>query len=34
MKVLKSDARNKIGTIKVADGSFIMTGKETLEILL
>ena len=34
MKVLKSEARNKIGTLKRADGSFIMTGQETLNILL
>ena len=34
IKVLKSDARNKIGTLKRADGSFTMTGQETLKILL
>jgi hypothetical protein len=30
MNVLKSDARNKIGTQKRADGSFTMIGHETL----
>jgi hypothetical protein len=34
MKVLKSDARNKIGILKRADGSFTMTGQETLKVLL
>jgi hypothetical protein len=34
MKILKSDARNKIGTLKRADGSFTMTGQETLKVLL
>ena len=34
MKVLKSEARNKIGTLKWADGSFTMTGQETLKVLL
>jgi hypothetical protein len=34
MKVLKSDARNTIATLKRADGSFTMTGQETLKILL
>jgi hypothetical protein len=34
MKVLKSDARNKIGTLKPANGSFTMTGQETLKVLL
>ena len=34
MKVLKLDARNKIGTLKRADGSFTMTGQETLKVLL
>jgi hypothetical protein len=29
MKVLKSDARNKIGSLKRADGSFTMKGEET-----
>ena len=30
MKVLKSDARNKIGTLKRADDSFTMTAQETI----
>jgi hypothetical protein len=34
MKVLKSDARNKTGLLKRADGSFTMTGQKTLEVLL
>ena len=34
MKVLKSDTRNKIGTIIRADGSFTMTGQETLKVQL
>jgi hypothetical protein len=34
IKVLKSDARNKIGTLKRADGSFTMTGQGTLKVLL
>ena len=34
MKVLKLDARNKIGTLKRADGSFTMTGQESLKVLL
>ena len=29
MKVLKSDARNKTGTLKQANGSFNMTGQKT-----
>ena len=31
IKVLKSDARNKIGTLKRSDGSFTMTGQEILK---
>ena len=34
MKVLKSEARNKIGTLKRADDSLTMTGQETLKVLL
>ena len=34
MKVLKSDARSKIGTLKRVDGSFIMTGQENLTVLI
>ena len=34
MKILKSDARNKISPLKRADGSFTMTGQETLKVLL
>jgi hypothetical protein len=34
MNVLKSNARNKIGALKRADGSFTMTGPETLKVLL
>jgi hypothetical protein len=34
MKVLKLDDRNKIGTLKRADGSFTMTKQETLKVLL
>jgi hypothetical protein len=34
MKVLKSDARNKLGTLKRAYGIFTMTGQETLKVLL
>jgi hypothetical protein len=34
MKVLKSDARNKIATLKRADCSFTMTGQERLKVLL
>ena len=34
MKVLKSDARNKIGSLQRADGSFNMTGQETAKVLL
>ena len=34
MKALKSDARNKIGTLKRTDGIFTMTGQETLKALL
>jgi hypothetical protein len=33
MKVLKLDARNKIGTLKQADGSFTMTRQENLKVL-
>ena len=33
VKVLKSDSRNKIGTLKRADGSFTMTGQEILKVL-
>ena len=33
MKILKLDARNKIGTLKRADGSFTMTEQETLILL-
>ena len=29
-----SDARDKIGTLKRADGSFTKTGQETLKVLL
>ena len=34
MKVLKLDARNKIGTLKQADSTFTMTGQETLKVLI
>ena len=34
MMVLTSDATNKIGTLKRADGSFIMTGQEILKVLI
>jgi hypothetical protein len=34
MKVLKPVVRNNIGTLKRADGSFTMTGQETLKVLL
>ena len=33
MEVLKSDARNKIGTLKRADGNFTITGQEIPKIL-
>ena len=34
MKVLQPDSRNKIGTLKRADGSFTMTEQETVKVLL
>ena len=34
MKILKSDSRNTIRILKRADGSFTMTGQETLKVLL